>query len=261
MIHLGTSGFSYKDWRGVFYPDGMAESDMLAYYAARFATVELNFTYYQMPGVRTIEGLCRKTPDGFTFCVKAHSSMTHKVADDEAQIERDFDTFRAAMRPMADQGKLGCVLCQFPWGFKRTAKNEAYVQKLPELLPDWPIVVEYRNIEWVSQATFEALKSAGLGFCCVDEPRLRGLFPPLAVYTSQIAYVRFHGRNAKSWWNHTDASERYNYLYTQDELSEWVPKIHDLAQSTEHVFVFFNNCHAGQAATNAQMMESLLGLI
>jgi uncharacterized protein YecE (DUF72 family) len=162
---------------------------------------------------------------------------------------------------MADQGKLGCVLCQFPWGFKRTARNEEYVQRLPELLPGWPIVVEYRNVEWVSQATFEALRSAGLGFCCVDEPRLRGLFPPLAVYTSPTAYVRFHGRNAKSWWNHSDASERYNYLYTSDELNEWIPKIRDLAQNTEHVFVFFNNCHAGQAATNAQMMESLLGLI
>lgn len=261
MIQVGTSGFSYRDWRGVFYPEGMTDGDMLAYYATRFRTVELNFTYYQMPGVRAIEGLCRKTPEGFTFCVKAHSSMTHKMANDESQLRQDFDRFRAAMQPMVDQGKLGCVLCQFPWGFKRRAENEAYVQRLPELLPGWPVVVEFRNVEWVSHATFDMLKSAGLGFCCVDEPRLRGLFPPLAVYTSPLAYVRFHGRNAKSWWNHTEASERYNYMYTRDELTDWVPKIQDLDCNAEHTFVFFNNCHAGQAATNAEMMESLLGLV
>lgn len=261
MIQVGTSGFSYKDWRGVFYPDGMADGDLLAYYATRFSAVELNFTYYQMPGIRSIEGLCRKTPDAFTFCVKAHSSMTHKPADDESQLKQDFDRFCAAMQPMVDQGKLGCILCQFPWGFKRTAKNEAYIRNLPERLLGWPTVVEFRNIEWVSDDVFDMLRAAGLGFCCVDEPRLRGLFPPLAVYTSTPAYVRFHGRNASAWWNHTDASERYNYLYAQGELLEWVPKIRGLAAKAKQTFVFFNNCHAGQAATNAEMMQSLLGLI
>jgi len=260
MIEVGTCGFSYRDWRGVFYPEHISDRDMLEYYASQFDIVEIDFTYYRMPGVKAIEGLSRKTPEDFCFCVKAHRSMTHEVADGSDEVSEVFQTFRRAMEPLVDQGKMGCILCQFPWSFKRTRENSDYIQRLPELLPDIPIVVEFRNVEWVSQSTFDLLKGGGMGFCCVDEPKLRGLFPPLAVYTSPIAYIRFHGRNASKWWKHSEAWERYDYLYSHDELLEWVPKIARLAEATEQTFVLFNNCHAGQAAVNAKYMLSLLDM-
>ena len=260
MIEVGTCGFSYRDWRGVFYPENISDRDMLEYYASQFDIVEIDFTYYRMPGVKAIEGLSRKTPEDFCFCVKAPRSMTHEVADGSDEVSEVFQTFRRAMEPLVDQGKMGCILCQFPWSFKRTRENSDYIQRLPELLPDIPIVVEFRNVEWVSQSTFDLLKAGGMGFCCVDEPKLRGLVPPLAVYTSPIAYIRFHGRNASKWWKHSEAWERYDYLYSHDELLEWVPKIARLAEATEQTFVLFNNCHAGQAAVNAKNMLSLLDM-
>jgi len=260
VIEVGTCGFSYRDWRGVFYPESISDREMLEWYATQFSVVELDFTYYRMPDAKTIGGMSRRTPENFSFCVKAHRSMTHELSRDSDDIAEAFQTFSKAMAPLVSEGKLGCVLCQFPWGFKRTPENSSYVQRLPALLPDIPIVVEFRNVEWVSQSTFDLLKGAGMGFCCVDEPNLRGLFPPLAVYTSPIAYVRFHGRNAKTWWKHDEAWERYNYLYTEAELLEWAPKIQRLAEATKRAFVLFNNCHAGQAAVNAKTMLSLLGM-
>lgn len=261
MIQVGACGFSYKDWRGVFYPEGLAEREMLSYYSTQFPVVELDYTYYQMPATRTIEGLSSKTPAGFTFCVKAHRSMTHERPESDDDAAALFKTFLSALAPLADDGKLGCVLCQFPWGFKRTPENASYIERLPELLPGVPVIVEFRNVEWVSPATFDLLSRNGLGFCCVDEPSLKGLFPPLAVYTSSIGYVRFHGRNARSWWEHKEAWERYNYLYTENELRDWIPKIDSISQATERTYVLFNNCHAGQAALNAKQMESLLDLL
>ncbi|MCR4427404.1 MAG: DUF72 domain-containing protein [Firmicutes bacterium] len=245
----------------MFYPEGITDREMLAFYANRFPLVELDFSYYQMPGIRTMEGLERKTPEGFTFCVKAHKSMTHQVPEDGAELTLVFARFREAVAPMTDAGKLGCVLLQFPWGFRRNRTNEDYLVRLRDLMAGLPAVIEFRNVEWVSEDTFGLLRREGFGFCCVDEPRLRGLFPPLAVRTSEIAYVRFHGRNARSWWNHKEAWERYNYMYSENELSEWVPKIRQLDTKESRTFVLFNNCHAGQAATNAEMMQSLLDLV
>ncbi|MFZ5924533.1 MAG: DUF72 domain-containing protein [Bacillota bacterium] len=262
MVLVGTAGFSYSDWRGVFYPERVKDSDMLAFYAGRFPCVELDFTYYRMPGARAMEGLARKVPEGFEFCVKANKAMTHELgAPGEAPENEDaFRAFAEALRPMTSRGSLGCVLAQFPWGFKKTGGSIDYLRRFKALLPEMPIVVEFRNREWIAPETFELLRSEGMGFCCVDEPRLRSLVPPVAEATSDIAYVRFHGRNAEKWWKHEHAWERYNYLYSEAELAEWVPKIRALDARVAKTYVLFNNCHAGQAAENARMLELMLDL-
>lgn len=258
MIQVGTCGFSYKDWVGPFYPEGTPDRAMLEYYATRYDLLELDYTYYSMPVRRTIAGMCERTPEAFTFCVKAHKSMTHEISDDPAQVSAIFARFIDAVRPMADVGKLGCILVQFPWSFRPSNPNAAYIAGLGRLLPDMPVTVEFRNTEWVQERTFDLLRRSRLGFCCVDEPRLSGLFPPLAVATSPLAYLRFHGRNAAKWWKHEQAWERYNYLYSRDELEEWVPRIRALAGQAERTMVLFNNCHVGQAATNADMLAQML---
>ena len=120
MILVGTSGFSYKDWVGVLYPENTKSADMLEFYARIFPSVELNFTYYQMPSTRTIEGLVRKVPDGFEFCVKANKTMTHEIdANEDPGLRRGtFSDFMDALKPMTDRGVLGSVLAQFPWSFQ-----------------------------------------------------------------------------------------------------------------------------------------------
>jgi len=125
---------------------------------------------------------------------------------------------------------------------------------------DIPVVVEFRNASWVSEDVFELMRIEHLGYCCVDEPRLRGLMPDTAITTSQIGYVRFHGRNADKWWAHLESHDRYDYLYSESELEEWLPKVREIVENTEQVFLFFNNHYEGKAVQNAQLLSRMLEL-
>ncbi|MGE5529420.1 MAG: DUF72 domain-containing protein [Patescibacteria group bacterium] len=258
MILVGTSGFSYADWVGPFYPPGTRREEMLPYYAARFPLVELDFTYYRMPSARALAGMAAKTPGGFLFCVKTHQDLTHRRDITKSELAALAAQFIKGITPLCEAGKLGCILAQFPWAFKSTSENFEYLAALQAHLAGLPVVVEFRNAEWVKDETFSFLRDFGLGFCCVDEPRLRGLFPPLAVATSEIGYLRFHGRNAAKWWRHEYAWERYDYDYSQAELEEWLPKMEDLNRNTTRTFVLMNNCHAGHAVRNALRLQALL---
>ncbi len=254
---LGTSGFSYDDWRGIFYPRGLRKGDMLPYYAGHFPAVEINATYYRMPDPSTMQAMTEKVPEGFLFCVKAHSDMTHAGRfNPEA-----FRQFRRAVEPLKQANMLGCVLAQFPWSFRRSPENEAFLETVSAELPDAPVVIEFRTAEWVQPEVFELLRNLGLSFCCVDEPRLRGLVPPVAAVTGPVGYVRFHGRNGRKWWAHDEAYERYDYLYSNRELAEWVPRVRSIVSQAEVTFAFFNNHYQGKAAQNARQMAKLLSVV
>jgi uncharacterized protein YecE (DUF72 family) len=256
---IGTCGFSYSDWKGVLYPQAIKQGAMLSFYASQFNAVELDFTYYAIPNYRNMEAMAQRTPKNFTFSVKAHRSMTHEFSGDPEQDRKNFHSFGLALEPLLANGKLGCVLVQFPWGFKYTAVNQSYLGFVREELGDLPVVVEFRNVEWVRDDVFIKLGRLNLGFCCVDEPQLEGLFPSLIHPTSSIGYLRFHGRNAAKWWNAKEGWERYDYQYSKQELEEWAPKILTLQSQTQKTFVLFNNHHAGQAVINARMLKELLG--
>jgi len=265
-ILVGTSGFRYDDWRSSFYPLGLKESEFLRYYGRYFPAVEINYTYYTMPSAKTMTSLVNRTEPDFRFCVKTHKSMTHDILEDRGSrkspdgIRDVFDGFKSALEPMISSGKLGCVLAQFPWKFKPSKESFDYIRAVKEMLEGLPLIIEFRSNSWVKQETFDFLRKEGLGFCCVDEPRLRGLMPPVTLVTSPIAYVRFHGRNKEKWYAHETVSERYDYLYSREELSEWIPKIQDMSQKAGETYVFFNNCHAGYAPANALMLMEMLGL-
>lgn len=259
MVRVGTSGFSYPDWRGSFYPPELKKEEMFDFYRKHFSLVELDFSYYQMPSERTMAGLAGKAPPGFLFAVKAYKDLTHRRDLTGAELTECAKRFRAGLQPLLAQDKLGCVLAQFPWSYKATSENFEFLAALREELSDLPLVVEFRNLEWVREETFSFLRDFKLGFCCVDEPRLPGLFPPIALATSDLGYVRFHGRNAAKWWRHEEAWERYDYEYSQAELEEWLPRIRRLSEETTQTFVLMNNCHAGQAARNALQLLALLG--
>ena len=254
MIHVGTSGYSYEDWVGVFYPQGLPKPAWLGFYAREFQACEVNFTYYRLPDARTLAIMADKTCEGFLFTIKATQELTH-VREDNAQAFRQFVD---ALSPVIERGKLGCVLAQFPFSFHPGLVEREYLRKVRERMADLRVVIELRNAGWVTDDTFAFLKDTNLGFCCVDEPRLKGLMPPIAVATAPIAYVRFHGRNAAKWWNHEEAWERYDYTYTGEELQEWVPKISQLDRLAEEVFVFCNNHWSGQAVATARQLRLLL---
>jgi uncharacterized protein YecE (DUF72 family) len=252
MIRIGTSGFSYKDWIGPVYPPDLPEREHLSFYAREFSTVELNVTYYRIPERYTVQGWARKTPDDFLFSVKAFGGLTHE------RESPDFAGFVTALQPLIAAGKLGCVLAQFPNSFHPIPENRDYLRRLREGFGDLPVVVEFRHAAWVNQPTFELLKELNLGFCSVDEPRLRGLMPPVAVATGPVAYVRFHGRNAAKWYDHKEAWERYNYTYRPEELREWVPRLRQLDAEAPLTLVYFNNHFGGQAVKGARDLGQLL---
>ena len=256
MIYLGTSGFSYDDWTGPFYPQGMPKKDRLVYYAREFNACEINSTYYAIPGTKSIESMCSKVPEGFLFSVKANKEMTHE-RQGEKQV---FEAFQRMLEPMMEQGKLGCVLAQFPNSFRFNAENRDYLAGFHEQLKDLPVVVEFRNAKWLRDDVFGWMRENSLGFCCVDEPQLPNLLPPVAEATSDIAYVRFHGRNRDKWWQHEQAYERYDYTYSQEELAEWLPKIKSLNERAGKVFLFANNHWKGQAIDTIRKLQLMFDL-
>ncbi|RPF49478.1 uncharacterized protein YecE (DUF72 family) [Thermodesulfitimonas autotrophica] len=254
-ILIGTSGYSYDDWRGAFYPLRLAKGKMLEYYTREFSFTEVNSTFYHIPPARVMEALVKKTPEGFVFAVKAHGSLTHER---EAEFTGHAGKFRAVLQPLEEAGKLGAVLFQFPFSFPNSPGNRDYLARLRELFPDVPAAVEFRHASWVEQSTFDLLRSLNFAYVCVDEPRLKGLVGPVAVRTADFAYVRFHGRNAAKWWRHGEAWERYDYLYSQEELEEWVPRVRSVAEGSKRTFVAFNNHPRGQAVQNARMLRETI---
>ena len=195
-----------------------------------------------------------KTPSGFLFTVKASRELTHER---EGNAEA-FVKFGRALTPLVERGKFGCVLAQFPYSFRPSPENREYLRTFRGLIADLPVVIEFRNARWLTPETAALLEENGLGFCCVDEPRLKGLVPPVAKATGNVAYVRFHGRNAEKWWHHDEAWERYDYSYSEEELAEWVPKIRDLDAKAKHTFLQDSNPVKGQAVDTARQLRLLL---
>ena len=251
---IGTSGFSYKDWVGPVYPEGLPKSEWLSFYAQEFSTCELNFSYYRIPGARTLGRMADKVPEGFLFTVKAYRGITHERKNPESQIEQ----LVTGLAPLIDAGKFACVLIQFPYSFHANQANRDYVKRVREGFGDLPAVVEFRSREWISARTFDELRALDLGFCCVDQPRFENLVPPVAVATGPVAYVRFHGRNRAKWWQHDEAWERYDYAYSDAELEEWLPKIRQLDEEAELTLVYMNNHWKGQAVGAARQLKMLM---
>lgn len=262
-LYIGTSGFQYQDWIGEFYPRGTPSQSMLPVYEQEkgFKAVELNFTYYALPSARTVASMVKRTTDHFVFTVRSHKEMTHEIWTDESPSElKDtrpvFRAFLEGLKPMIESGRLGCLLIQFPSFFWPKQENFEYLEKCKECLEGIPGVIEFRNRAWLREETFDFLKSRGLGFAIVDEPKLPRLMPYEARATSGIAYFRFHGRNPN--WFRADKAERYNYLYSRGELESFVPDIEAMRERHD-VYVFFNNCYGAKAARNALELKQLMG--
>jgi uncharacterized protein YecE (DUF72 family) len=257
MIRIGTSGFYYAGW-GSFYPKGLKPEQRLTYYAQEFDAVELNFSAYTLPTAKQLANMGKRVPEHFLFSVKGPMEITHRLTADT----NFFRAFAEAVQPLAELKKLSCALLQFPYSFHNNAGNRAYLRKIREMLPDLPIVVEFRTRDWLTESareqTFALLRELSMGYCCVDMPRIESLPPPIEALTSSIGYVRFHGRNKSSWWEHDQSADRYDYHYSREELGEWVPKIHWLADKAAVVLVFTNNHARAEAVDAARELKRML---
>jgi uncharacterized protein YecE (DUF72 family) len=253
-IRVGTSGYSFADWIGPFYPAGTPRGKMLEEYIHHFDVVEINSSYYRIPTAQMFERMEAKTPAGFEFIVKLFRGMTHEIEDD-SKMYRDFIE---SVVPLKDGSKFGGFLAQFPWKFKNTKESKAHLVDLRKRLGEDPFFVEFRHDSWMKNDTFALLRDLGIGYCSVDEPQLKGLIPPTVVATTDEGYVRLHGRNARNWWGE-GGGDRYDYDYSREELTEWADKMLELESKVKKVYAFFNNCHAGHAARNAELMIEMLG--
>ena len=265
-VFVGTCGFSYRDWVGPFYPLGMKAPDMLGFYARTFGAVEIDSTYYAIPKPALFESMDRRTPDDFRFTVKAPGSITHapEALDTEAfdsMFDSDASAFRECLKPLVASGKLGAVLLQFPHAFRPGREAAGRLEAMRERWPDMPLVAEFRHRDWQSGEAIEFLRRMRIGWCNVDEPRFATLMRPSAEAISRVGYFRFHGRNAAQWWaQDREPGARYDYLYSTDELVDWLPRIADVESVAQETYVFFNNHRLGKAARNALEISEMLGM-
>ena len=253
-IYIGTSGYYYSDWKGIFYPEKMGKSDFLEYYAQFFNFVELNFSYYQKVKRKTLSDMSSRVPSNFIFSVKAHQNLTHLR---EKGWERDAAEFSDNLSVLDEKDQLGGVLLQFPFSFHYNSDNRIYLSRLCDSMQSLPLFTEFRNSEWQNSRVISELKNRSIGVISTDMPIIDKL-PDNAIYkTGDDIYIRLHGRNNKNWWTGDNVS-RYDYLYSNSELHEKYEEINNLPDQPKRIFIAFNNHYKGQAVQNAKNMQKFL---
>jgi len=277
---------------GRFYPSWARSAEArLRYYASQFPLVEVDSTYYALPSERTSGLWARRTGDSFIFDVKAFRLFTQhptplaslprdirealpkEIAGRSSLYYRDLPSdlldevwrrFERALLPLDSSGKLGVVLFQFPPWFSAGDEPLNYILACRARLPQYNIAVEFRHSSWLNEKntirTVNFLRDNDLPLVCVDEPQgFRSSLPPIAEATADIAVIRFHGRNRETWEKGgVTVAERFNYLYSEDELGEWLPRIRHLSSVTRQLHVLFNNCYQDKAVTNGRQIQLML---
>jgi len=254
-LEVGTSGYYFKDWIGPFYPEGTKPQAMLEYYAKHFSVVEINSTYYGIPKSRAFAEMASHVPADFGFYVKVHQDVTHKRQDPKPSLGE----LHNAVSPLRERGLLRGFLAQFPYSFKKNPDATGYIVRLADLFAGRePLFVEFRHTSWFKPVVYESLERHGLGFVNVDLPPLPRLPGLTGVVTNGEGYIRLHGRNSAAWWG-SEGSQRYDYLYSEAELKEWLPHVQEMSKKARRIISFMNNCHMGQAIRNAKMLPALFG--
>jgi uncharacterized protein YecE (DUF72 family) len=252
---IGTSGYDYPDWKGIFYPEKQARAKFLEYYATQFNSLELNGTYYKMPTPQQMQNMITRTDKKIKFTVKSFQDLTHNP--DKTNYRQLAKEFKTALEPLQNEKLLLCVLLQFPQSFHYDKEERIYLDLLLKEFETIPIVVEMRNIQWQNDQVYNALRQRQIGWCITDNPALKNLMKLDYITTSPIAYIRFHGRNAQNWYK-GDNVTRYDYLYSDIELQSFIEPIKILLQHAKIVQIFFNNHAKSQATINAKKIEMLL---
>lgn len=253
---IGTSGYSYNEWVGPVYPAGTRSRDFLSLYAQEFDTVELNFSYYQMPKATQLQKMIQESGKALHYSIKAHQSLTHTI--DYASWKDSAGEFCRAADVLFQADRLAAVLFQFPYSFHYEADQRRYLDAILRECSAFPLAVEFRNGQWYNSRTIEALRTRNIALVSLDIPETKGMPPMMDVHTSSLAYLRLHGRNGEAWWK-SDAAGRYDYLYSERELEAIAQRVKMISASADTVLVYFNNHRRGQAVLGAKRLISLLG--
>jgi uncharacterized protein YecE (DUF72 family) len=244
-ILLGTSGWSYREWVGLFYTE--KNKSLLKAYTRVFKTVEIDSTFYRYPSKGTVMGWVRYSPEGFVYTAKLPKLITHEKKLDLAQgIQEDLEKFIELMEPLWLGGKLGCLLIQLPPKYDYKPKEfEEFLKILPRHIK---FAVEFRDLSWMREETWTLLQKYGVAYAIVDEP----LLPPELHFTASLAYFRWHGKGVRPW---------YNYRYGVEELEPWFPKVKKAAEKVKTVYGYFNNHYHGYAVENCLQVLEMLGVL
>ena len=264
-LHIGTAGWSYPHWNGVVYPKTYGHGshpsgfNRLEFLSQRFDTIEINNSFYQ-PLKPEITRLWMKQVAAnpqFQFTAKLSQRFTHARDLEESAVK----TFKEGLWPLLRGRKLGALLMQFPWSFRFTAENREFLIRLRRAFHEFPLVAEMRHSSWMSEDAIGTFLDYRIGFCNIDQPVYTSAMPPTAYLTSNIGYVRLHGRNPKNslgaFDRHSPARLRqHDYLYSDAELAEWSQRIERVSRFADATFVIFNNDAAGKSVVNALQLQS-----
>lgn len=257
---IGTAGWSYEDWEGIVYPEKKDRNfHPLKFLAQYINIIEINSTFYRSPAFAISLSWVKKVenyPD-FLFSVKLHQIFTHQRKDFS---QKDVDDFKLGIEPLRARQRLASLLLQFPWSYANTTANRDYLVGLFKLFSDYPLTLEVRHGSFDDPDFYELLSEHKVCFCNIDQPIFRNSIKPSSISTNpHFSYVRFHGRNYKEWFKEgAGRDERYNYLYSKEELEEWIKRIKDLGQKSDKVFVITNNHYRGQALANALQIKNMV---
>lgn len=269
---LGTSGYDYPEWKGVFYPADLKRKDFLQYYSTVFNALELNFSFYGLPTAERLLSFYERSEGRLAFSVKANRLLTHEISGGWKVVA---DDFKAALNPLLQKDCLCAVLFQFPQSFHYTDENRIYLARLISEFEGFPVVIEFRHREWIRESVFAGLEERGASLVFCDMPRLSALPARKAEQTSdssemktpfigKTAYIRLHGRNAEAWYCHEEredeknGSSRYRYDYSDAELCEFVPVVQRALMEGKRTAVFFNNHPDGSGAQNARRLGEMI---
>ncbi len=268
-ILIGTSAYDYPEWKGAFYPQDLKRKDFLQFYATQFNALELNNTFYNMPTVERLLSFYDRSSGLLQFSIKANRLLTHEIDRNWQAAATDFIS---AIAPLAEKGSLCALLFPFPQSFHYTDENRIYLAKLIKEFNGFPLVIEFRHVEWIRESVLSGLEQRSASLCFCDMPQLKAL-PNMVVepaettvrtpFIGPIAYIRLHGRNADAWYsaatdNSPNGSSRYTYNYSDEELSDFVPIIKAAVLSGKKPVVFFNNHPNGSGANNAKKLKELI---
>ena len=274
MIRVGTSGWSYPSgkgtWNGIFYPKKKRTGfDELSFYADHFDTVEVNSSFYRVPARDATRAWVRRTPKSFEFSLKLYQKFTHPemflkaTGKDPADIDRtDVDEFRAAIDPLAQAGKLGALLAQFPASFKNEPTSRGYLEWLLDAFEDYQMAVELRHRSFSDdpRETLQLLGAHGAALVQIDEPKFRlSIRQNLLPNVRTFYYMRLHGRNAAQWWTHDKSEDRYNYLYSSSELEPIVEAAEEASREVRKAYVYANNHFSAKSVATAATIKHKLG--
>ncbi len=259
-FYIGTAGWSYKDWEGIVYPAKKGATFHALVFLARYIDiVEINSTFYRPPAIRMAWSWIKRVDDypDFLFTVKLHQVFTHQR---KGFSQKDVNEFKGGIEPLKAHNRLAAILIQFPWSFAQNTLHIDYLIDLFKLFEDFPLALEIRHSSWDNAEFYGLLSEHNVSFCNIDQPLIGKSIKPTAHCTNpDLSYVRLHGRNYKNWFNEkAGRDERYNYLYSQDELEDWIERIKELGKKSKKVVVITNNHYQGQALANALQIKNMV---